>query len=83
MACLLMIPIMAFPRLKEKPDQYPGIVVQVENIREAMKKVKETGGTVVGGRLSPSNPDDMPGVGLFVAIRDTEGNLVTLMQPKR
>ena len=68
---------------KDKPDQYPGIVIQVENIREAMKKVKEAGGTVVGGRMSPSDPDDMPGIGLFIAIRDTEGNLVTLMQPKR
>jgi predicted enzyme related to lactoylglutathione lyase len=67
---------------KDKSDQYPGVVIQVEDIQEAMKKVAAAGGTVLGGRVS-KDPDDMPGVGLFVRFRDTEGNLVTMMQPSR
>jgi predicted enzyme related to lactoylglutathione lyase len=68
---------------KTKPDQYPGVVIQVEDIKEAMKKVEAAGGTVLGGRTSSTAPDEMPGLGLFISIRDTEGNLLTLMQPAR
>ena len=55
----------------------------MEDIKEAMKKVTAAGGRVLGGRTSSSDPEDMPGVGLFISILDTEGNLVTLMQPAR
>jgi predicted enzyme related to lactoylglutathione lyase len=67
---------------KSKPDESPGVVIQVDDIKEAMKRVEAAGGTVLGGRKS-SAPDEMPGLGLFVSIRDTEGNQVTLMQPTR
>jgi predicted enzyme related to lactoylglutathione lyase len=30
----------------------------------------------------PDKPDDIPGVGLFVCMIDTEGNKVALLQPK-
>jgi hypothetical protein len=66
---------------KTKPDQGTGIVIQVDDIREAMKKVKEAGGTILGGMASKTDPDDMPGIGLFASIIDTEGNHVGLMQP--
>jgi predicted enzyme related to lactoylglutathione lyase len=67
---------------KTKQDEYPKITIQVEDIQEAMKKVVAAGGEVLGGR-TPGVPEDMPGLGLFVNIRDTEGNLVALMQPAR
>ncbi len=69
----------------EKTDdplsQYPSVVVSVDDIREAMKKVKEVGGKVIGGHLRNGEPDEIPGVGLFASIIDTEGNRISLLQP--
>ncbi len=65
---------------KTKPEHGTGIVIEVNNIHEAMRKVIEAGGKVLGGMASSSEPDDMPGVGLFVSILDTEGNNVGLIQ---
>lgn len=67
---------------RTKPDQYPSVVIAVENIEEAMKKVKEAGGTVLGGQTS-GVPDNIPGVGLYVSIIDTEGNRVGMLQATR
>jgi predicted enzyme related to lactoylglutathione lyase len=67
---------------KSEMDAYPKITIQVDDIQAAMKKVEAAGGTVLGGRL-PGVPEDMPGLGIFVNIRDTEGNQVSLMQPAR
>ncbi len=66
---------------KTKDTQYPSIVIAVDDIRAAMKKVEETGGKVLGGQ-KPGEPDDIPGVGLYLSIVDTEGNRVGLLQPK-
>ncbi len=68
--------------VKTDKNQVPGVVIQVEDIKDAMKKVETAGGKVLGGQKS-KDPDDMPGVGLFVNVRDPEGNKVTLMQPTR
>ena len=67
---------------KNGDDIYPKVTIQVDDIEEAMKKVVAAGGTVIGARL-PGVPEDMPGLGKFINIRDTEGNLVALMQPAR
>lgn len=40
-----------------------------------MTKVKEAGGELLG------EPMDIPGVGLYVSVRDTEGNRVAMLQP--
>lgn len=66
---------------KTAENQYPSVVIAVEDIREAMKKVNEAGGKVVGGQTA-GEPDNIPGVGLYVSIIDTEGNRVSLLQPK-
>lgn len=65
---------------KTKDNQYPSVVISVDNIQEAMQKVKEAGGTVVGGS-KPGEPDNIPGVGIYVSILDTEGNRMSLLQP--
>lgn len=65
---------------KTENAQYPSIVIAVDDIRDAMKKVTEAGGTVQDGQ-TPGEPDDIPGIGLYVAIIDTEGNRVGLLQP--
>ena len=65
---------------KTKDTQYPSVVIAVEDIKEAMKKVKEAGGKVLGGQKA-GEPDAIPGVGLYVSVVDTEGNRVGILQP--
>lgn len=58
-------------------DSYGGIhcVINVDNVKEHMEVVKKAGGEVLG------EPMDIPGVGLFVMIKDSEGNQVGILQP--
>jgi uncharacterized protein len=60
----------------------PSVVISVDDINEAMKKVTEAGGKVIGGGHKAGEPDDIPGVGLYISILDTEGNRVGVLQPK-
>jgi predicted enzyme related to lactoylglutathione lyase len=69
-----------FPKAKD--NQYPSVVIAVDDIREAMKKVEAAGGTIIGGGYKAGEPDDIPGVGLYIAFKDTEGNRVSMLQPK-
>ena len=64
-----------FPKKPDWPAQYPSVVIAVDNIKEAMKKVTGAGGKVLG------EPMKIPGVGKYVSFMDTEGNRVSLMQP--
>lgn len=66
---------------KTKDTQYSSVVIGVDDIRQAMKAVEESGGKVLGGQ-KPGEPDDIPGVGLYVSFIDTEGNRVGMLQPK-
>ena len=61
--------------------QHPSVVIAVDDINEAMKKVEEEGGKIIGASKGKV-PDDIPGIGLYIAIEDTEGNKVALLQPK-
>lgn len=64
-----------FPYKPDWPDQYPSVVIGVDDIRETMKKVTENGGEVLG------EPMEIPGTGLYVSFRDTEGNRNSILQP--
>jgi len=66
-----------FRKSEDKPAQYPSVVIAVEDIKKHMKKVEKVGGKVLG------EPLDIPGVGLYVAFIDTEGNRVSMLQPSR
>jgi len=66
-----------YPKSDDRPAQYPSVVIAVEDIAAHMKKVEEAGGKVLG------EPWDIPGVGLYVSFCDTEGNRVSMLQPKR
>ncbi len=66
---------------RTKANQHPSVVIAVDDIKKAMKQVEEAGGKVLGGSSAPGEPDDIPGVGLYVSILDTEGNRVSLLQP--
>jgi predicted enzyme related to lactoylglutathione lyase len=57
-----------------KPEAIPSVVIQVADIREYMKKAEAAGGKVLG------EPTDIPGVGLYVSIEDSEKNKVSLLQ---
>ena len=65
---------------KTKENQHPSIVIAVGDIKEAMIKVTQAGGTILGGQI-PGEPDNIPGVGLFVSFEDSEGNRVSMIQP--
>jgi uncharacterized protein len=67
-----------FKRTKE--NQVPSVVIAVDDIKKAMKAVEAAGGKVLGGR-KPGEADDIPGVGLYASIIDSEGNRVSILQP--
>jgi predicted enzyme related to lactoylglutathione lyase len=63
-----------FPKQPDWPAQYPSVVIAVDDIKEAMKKV-----TIAGGRVH-GEPMEIPGIGQYVPFTDTEGNRVSLLQ---
>ena len=64
-----------YKKSADMPAQYPSVVIAVGDIKEAMKKVTDAGGKVLG------EPMEIPGYGLYVSFFDTEGNRVSMMQP--
>jgi hypothetical protein len=52
------------------------IVINVEDINEHIKKVQAAGGTVQGDVMP------IPGIGLYAAFVDTEGNRIGMLQPQ-
>jgi uncharacterized protein len=65
-----------FPKQPEGPTLHPSVVIAVDDIKQAMKAVKDAGGTVLG------EPVEIPGIGLYVSFTDTEGNRASVLQPK-
>jgi hypothetical protein len=64
-----------FAKKPDWPAQHPSVVIAVDNIAEAMDKVRRAGGSVLG------EPMDIPGVGAYVSFVDSEGNRVSMLQP--
>jgi uncharacterized protein len=64
-----------FPKKPDWPAQYPSVVIAVDDIQDAMKKVAAAGGKVLG------EPMEIPGIGQYVSFTDTEGNRVSMLQP--
>lgn len=67
---------------KSPDNQHPMITIGVEDIRAAMSRVEEAGGKILGGSFAEGEPDDIPGVGLYCAFIDSEGNRASMIQPK-
>ncbi len=67
-----------FPR--EGASESPRVVVAVDDVRAAMKSVESAGGTVVDLE-TPGEPIEIPGIGLYAIIVDSEGNTVGILQP--
>jgi uncharacterized protein len=64
-----------FPKKPDWPAQHPSIVIAVEDIKDAVRRVTDAGGKVLG------EPMEIPGVGHYVSFTDTEGNRVSMLQP--
>ena len=63
-----------FPKKADWPAQYPSVVISVDDIKEAMKKVADAGGKVLGESI------EIPGIGQYVSFTDSEGNRVSILQ---
>lgn len=59
----------------------PHVVISVDNLEEAMKRVEKAGGKIIGGASGPGKIDDIPGVGRYTSFEDSEGNCVGMLQP--
>lgn len=65
-----------YGRCAQMPEaQHPSVVISVQNIGEAMQRIREAGGKVLG------EPMTIPGVGAYVSFIDTEGNRVSVLEP--
>lgn len=58
-----------------KSAQLPSVVIAVDDLKKHMQKVKKAKGKILG------KPMEIPGVGLYIAFRDSEGNRVGMLQP--
>lgn len=64
-----------YERPSDPAGHAPSVVIAVNDIHEAMRKIKEGGGTMLG------EPMMIPGVGEYASFHDTEGNRVSILQP--
>ncbi len=60
---------------KEMVNPAPSVVIAVDDVKAHVKIVEDAGGKVMG------EPMDIPGVGKYVAFRDPEGNMLSMLQP--
>ncbi len=52
----------------------PSVVISVPDMKEAVKNIKAAGGKLL------REPQDIPGIGLWVSFKDSEGNRVSILQ---
>ncbi len=64
-----------YPKKADWPEQHASVVIAVDDIDAAMRKVASAGGKVLG------EPMMIAGVGRYVSFIDTEGNRVSMLQP--
>lgn len=65
-----------FTKSADQPN-IPSVVIQVDDVKAHSKKVTDAGGTIIG------EPQDIPGVGIWVVFTDSEGNRVSMIQSTR
>ncbi len=52
----------------------PSVVISVNDIQAAIEDIKAAGGNVL------SDPQEIPGIGLWAVFKDSEGNRVSILQ---
>ena len=65
-----------FPMKLNWPQQFPSIVIGVEDINESIEKINHNGGKVLGDSVTIEN------FGIYVSFLDTEGNRNSVIQPQ-
>jgi predicted enzyme related to lactoylglutathione lyase len=70
-----------YQKTNDPISQHPSVVIAVDDIKKAIKKVTAAGGKVLGGQKRDGEPDEIPGVGLYASFIDTEGNRLSILQP--
>lgn len=55
-------------------SRVPHVVIAVDNLEESISSIKEAGGEING------KPMDIPGVGRYISFKDTEENIVGMLQ---
>ncbi|MEO6167524.1 MAG: VOC family protein [Chitinophagales bacterium] len=65
-----------FPK-KQAPQAGTSIVIAVDDIKAAMKKITDAGGKIDG------EPMEIPSIGEWLVFTDTEGNRASILQTKR
>lgn len=63
--------------MKREAVKSPVIVVAVDDCDAAVQKVKASGGRLIGEIL------DIPGVGRYAYVQDSEGNVIGVIKPDR
>jgi predicted enzyme related to lactoylglutathione lyase len=75
-----------YKKTEDPLSHAPSVVVAVDDIQEAMKAIEAAGGKILGGMDQSGQrsmePQDIPGVGLWISVMDTEGNRFSILQPK-
>jgi len=61
---------------RSKQAQHISVVIAVDNIKEHIKVVTKAGGKILG------KPTEIPNIGMYVSFIDTEGNTLSMLQPK-
>ena len=64
-----------FQRSEQFPGKAPNLVIDVASIEDALGKVKDSGGTVVGDRMAVGD------MGFAAYFTDTEGNIFGALEP--
>jgi predicted enzyme related to lactoylglutathione lyase len=64
-----------YQKTEDPISNQPSVVIAVDDINDAVKKIKSAGGKVL------NEPMDIPGVGSYASFLDTEGNRVSVLQP--
>ena len=59
----------------QAPQAGTSVVISVDDIKAAMKRISDAGGKVEG------EPQEIPGIGHWVVFTDSEGNRVSILQP--
>jgi uncharacterized protein len=66
-----------FYKKSKSTNPYPSFVISIDDIEKAMSMVKKAGGKILG------KPQEIPGVGMWVVFKDTEGNIVSMLKASR
>lgn len=73
-----------YEKTDDPTSQAPSVVISVDDIQDSMEAVKQQGGKILGGMNQNGEhtmePQMIPGVGLWIAAIDTEGNRFSMLQ---